>query len=124
MYKLFGFFFAIIVIIFSVNFIQAQGKTMLDEQKKENNAEFTVLKIEAKTMKFGSQMICGEIKNNTQNSYDYVQIVISLYDDSGAQIGSTIANILNLAPQSIWKFKAPVFQKDFANATITGITAY
>lgn len=48
----------------------------------------------------------GTVKNNSNKTYSYVQITFSLYDSSGAKLGTAIDNLNNLAPGEIWKFKA------------------
>ncbi|MEG2311006.1 MAG: FxLYD domain-containing protein [Clostridia bacterium] len=53
-----------------------------------------------------SYYIEGTIKNNTHKQYSYVQITLNLYDVEGAQVGSAVANINNLEPNGLWKFKA------------------
>jgi hypothetical protein len=52
--------------------------------------------------------ISGEVKNNSSHQYSYAQITFSLYDNSGAQVGTAVDNINNLEPYGIWKFKAMV----------------
>jgi exonuclease I len=56
--------------------------------------------------------IVGKIKNNTNNTYSYVQVEINLYDGSGNQVDSTITNILNLEPNKIWNFSAVVLNQE------------
>ena len=48
----------------------------------------------------------GTIKNNSDKQYSYAQVTFTLYDADGAQIGTAIANINNLEPNGVWKFKA------------------
>jgi hypothetical protein len=66
--------------------------------------------------------IGGTIKSNTDKTYSYVQVSINLYDASGAQIGSTIANTNNLEPYGTWKYKAPVLYKDVATYKVMTVT--
>ncbi len=54
----------------------------------------------------GTTYIEGEIKNNTDKSYSYVQVTFNLYDEDGAQLGTAMANINNLEPNGTWKYKA------------------
>lgn len=48
----------------------------------------------------------GIIKNNTNREYSYVQVTFNTYDKDGAQLGTAVANINNLEPNGIWKYKA------------------
>jgi hypothetical protein len=41
-----------------------------------------------------TRYITGTVKNNTAKEYSYVEIKIILYDESGAQVGSTFDNII------------------------------
>jgi hypothetical protein len=69
--------------------------------------------------------VVGSVKNNNAGkTYGYVQVTINLYDKSGAQVGSTLANINNLEPGGVWKFKAPMIEKDAASYKIKEITGF
>lgn len=73
----------------------------------------------------GVRYITGTIKNNTSKKYAYVQVDISLYDESGAQVGSTFANINNLEPDGTWKFKAVVLDdKTASKYKVTNISGW
>ncbi|OBR90730.1 hypothetical protein CLRAG_33780 [Clostridium ragsdalei P11] len=56
--------------------------------------------------------VCGTIKNLSNDSYSYVEVDINLYDASGNQVESTLANINNLEGNTSWNFKAPVINQD------------
>jgi hypothetical protein len=74
---------------------------------------------------YGVKYIAGSIKNNAGKTYSYVQVTINLYDTSGAQVGSTLANVNNLEPGGIWKFKAVVINADDAtNFKVKEITGF
>jgi len=51
----------------------------------------------------------GIIQNNTNRTYSYVQIEISLYDADGALLGTALDNVNNLEANGKWKFKAMSF---------------
>lgn len=70
-----------------------------------------------------ARYVVGTIRNNSERSYGYIQVEINLYDDSGAQVGSTLDNANNLEPGGIWKFKALITDDratKFKVADITG----
>ncbi|MFA4876561.1 MAG: FxLYD domain-containing protein [Methanoregula sp.] len=73
---------------------------------------------------YGSRYVVGSVKNNGDKTYNYVQITINEYDDSGAQVGSTLANVNNLEPGGIWKFKAYVIDKEATNFKVKEITGW
>ena len=73
---------------------------------------------------FGTKYIVGTIKNNGKRTYSYVQVTINLYDDDGAQVGSTLDNINNLEAGGTWRFKAMVFEPDATNYKIKEITGF
>ena len=68
--------------------------------------------------------ITGTVKNTKNRTYKYVQVEINLYDGSGAQVGSTMANTNNLEPGGVWKFKAIALQDEATNFKIKEITAF
>lgn len=73
---------------------------------------------------FGTKYVVGQIKNNADKTYSYVQVTINLYDDSGAQIGSTLDNLNNFEPGGVWKFKAMIFEDDATTYKIKEITGF
>lgn len=68
--------------------------------------KFSLISDEISTDSFGTTYIEGEIKNNTDKTYSYVQVTFNLYDSNGAQIGTAVDNINNLEPKGVWKYKA------------------
>jgi hypothetical protein len=56
----------------------------------------------------GGFEISGAIKNKTDQPLPYLQVRFAVLDKNGEQIGSTIANTSKVAPNTEWKFKAPV----------------
>ena len=64
------------------------------------------------------------MRNNTTKTYGYVQVSINLYDASGALIGSTLANVNNLEPGGLWKFRAAVIETGVANWRVLDVTGF
>ncbi len=56
-----------------------------------------------------STTITGTIKNNCGRSFSYVQVTFKLTDDSGAVVGTAMANQSSLDAGETWKFKAHGF---------------
>jgi hypothetical protein len=73
---------------------------------------------------FGLRMITGTVKNNTNKKYNYVQVEINLYDESGTQVDSTLANVNNLEPQSSWRFEAPVINDSAKTAKVKEVRGF
>ena len=69
-----------------------------------------------------STTITGRIRNNTAHSYGYVQVTFNLYNTAGEQVGTALANVNNLEPGTVWKFKAFGFARGttFKLGEITG----
>jgi len=76
------------------------------------------------TWSLSGNHITGVARNTGGKSFGYVQIEFNVYDSTGAQIGSTLANVNNLQPGGTWKFEAYVFEANAASARIAGITAW
>jgi hypothetical protein len=66
---------------------------------------FELLTFSASTNAY-STTVEGKVKNRTGNKYRYVSITFLLYSKSGERLGTATANVLDLEPQSTWKFKA------------------
>lgn len=66
----------------------------------------------------------GTIRNNTDRTYDYVQVEINIYDLHGNQTGSTMANCNNLEPHRKWKFKAVVLERGRYTFEVKNVTGF
>jgi hypothetical protein len=98
----------------------APVQTLSTIKPASSNSDFTFVEDHSNK---AENYIGGTIKSNTDKTYSYVQVTINLYDASGAQIGSTVANTNNLEPYGTWKYKAPVFYKDVATYKVMTVTA-
>ena len=66
--------------------------------------------------------IAGTVKNTTADTLAYVEVVISLYNASGALVGDATSNTLNLEPYGTWTFEAPITQGNVARYRVARIT--
>ncbi|MEI7814714.1 MAG: FxLYD domain-containing protein [Coriobacteriia bacterium] len=73
---------------------------------------------------YGIRYVTGTVVNNSDKNYGYVQVAINLYDAQGAQVGSTMANINNLAPGGTWKFKAPILEEACTSFKVKDVTGF
>ena len=73
---------------------------------------------------YGNLSVDGAIVNEAGTDLTYVQITFALYDSEGAQVGSAVANINNLAEGVVWKYSAvPLTMETFESSELTDISA-
>ena len=68
--------------------------------------------------------VTGAIVNKTDKEYGYLQVEINLYDNSGAQIGSTLANVNNLEAKGTWKFEAYTLKDGVKTVKVKDVTGF
>ncbi len=96
----------ILVIVIGIGAIASGGDSSVQTSNNNKQEKFTLISDKKTTDAAGTTYIEGEIKNNTDKSYSYVQVTFNLYDDNGAQLGTAVDNINNLEPNATWKYKA------------------
>ena len=89
-----------------------------------SDGKFTLVSDEGNKDTYGYITITGEIKNNTNKLYTYAQVTFTLYDESGAQVGTAMDNINNFEANGTWKFKAIGIANGSATYKCTGITGW
>ncbi|HBT20620.1 MAG TPA: DUF3426 domain-containing protein [Peptococcaceae bacterium] len=94
------------------------------ETSKSEKADLELLDSSIVKDEFGTRYVVGTVKNNTDKEYSYVQVEINLYDDSGAQVGSTLDNTNNLEPGGTWKFKAVIMEDNATKYRIKDISGF
>lgn len=75
------------------------------------------------TSEFGGT-ITGIVENRRSRKLSYAQITFNLYDESGAQVGSAMANINGLEPGGRWKFEASSFGTRFSKYKFSELTGF
>jgi len=96
------FIFFVVVSVFIGNGLE---KDIANDVILKDN--FTLESMKASKDEFGIGLyIEGNIKNNTNRKYTYVQVTFNLYDKDGLQLGTAMANINYLEPNGTWKYKA------------------
>lgn len=103
---------------------QTRTEPTPSETEPSTESGLTVVSFNWATEEYGSRYLVGTVKNNTDKQYSYVQVEFNLYDNSGAQVGSTADNINNLEPHGTWKFKAMVMEEKATRAKLKGITGF
>lgn len=76
------------------------------------------------TNKEYNSFITGRVQNKSEKTVRYAQISFNLFDDSGAQVGTAMANINNLAPSGIWKFEAIVMNDNVAKYKLAELNGF
>lgn len=56
-----------------------------------------------------SAKITGVAKNTSKKNYSYASVEFSVYDSSGNNLGTALANINNLSSGDSWRFEANLF---------------
>ena len=89
----------------------ADRKAAEDEKKyKERFIDKNGLTLDVKSLQTERDLfgitITGVVYNRNKRKLSYAQITFNIYDGSGAQVGSALANINGLEPDGTWKFSA------------------
>lgn len=96
--------------------------SMVADSSDQKKDDLEVLSYDSIT-EGGLGYVTGEIKNNTEKNYTYVQVEINMYKDETV-LGSTLANVNNLGPGETWKFKALITDKECNRYTIKEVTGF
>jgi hypothetical protein len=91
---------------------------------KGSSDDLTVIEAHFKHGQYGTRSIAGTVKNNGSKTYGYVQVSINLYDSSGSQVGSTLANVNNLEPGKSWAFDAPILEENATKFQVMDVTGF
>jgi hypothetical protein len=75
-----------------------------------------------KSGEFNVRSVVGTVKNTATKTYGYVQVSINLYDASGKQVGSTMANVNNLEPGTSWDFEAVILEDSATTFKVMDVT--
>ncbi len=101
----------------------AAAAARAEEELDANGLVLMRKSVSGKTGEFGGT-ISGIVENHRSRKLSYAQITFNLYDESGAQVGSAMANINGLEPGGKWKFEAVSFGTDFATYKFSDLTGF
>jgi ABC-type multidrug transport system fused ATPase/permease subunit len=75
---------------------------------------------------YGYLRITGTLKNLTEKKFTYASVDFIVYDESGAQIGTALANMNYWEPGGTWTFEAVCFTQIEGGCTykLTEVTAF
>lgn len=103
-----------IIIVFVIGIIVAsndsentakEGKVSTNQSTEQKQEKFTY-EITNQYNDTFSYYIEGNVKNNRNKNYSYVQIEFVCYDAAGNNLGTAMDNTNNLLANQTWKFKA------------------
>ena len=97
---------------------------LMNSFKVNRGPPLVVSNVRSGSGQFGNRVLRGTVHNNTDKQYSYAQVEINLYDRSGAQVGSTFANINNLEPNADWNFEAGVLEDSTVSFKVKKVTGY
>lgn len=119
---------AFILLFFVGSFFSFLGNSNNTNSSGPQQQVTTKAKLEAVDLKIieeqYSNYITGTIINTTGKEINYASIQINLYDESGAQIGTTADYISNLEIGGKWNFKAYLIEKGVTSYKVKEINYY
>lgn len=122
--RLFALVFLATLSVIGVISSNQHSQPVVSAAVNSSRSDLEVINYAFASGQFGNDVIQGTIRNNTGRQYKYVQVEINLYDKSGVQIGSTLANVNNLEPNGTWKFEAPLLNGGASTVRIKAVTGW
>lgn len=125
-----GAFLLFLFVTFMVGVIQGAGSSSgtatasTSTSSATTPSELQAVDVALAAGQHGMKVVRGNVTNTTGKNLSYVQVEINLFDASGVQIGSTVANVNNLAPSIKWSFEAPVLDDRANSMKVAGITSF
>lgn len=101
----------------------AEAARRAEEEYEQNGLVLLRKTVQGRQGQFDGE-ITGTVINRRTRKLNYAQITFNLYDQSGAQVGSAVANINGLEPGGKWNFKATTFGTDFSTYKINELSGF
>jgi len=95
-----------------INAKKAEEARKAEDEYDSNGLVLLWKTVKAVETQFLGMEITGTVINRRSKTLNYAQINFSIFDESGAQVGSALANINGLEPGARWNFKAQSFNKN------------
>jgi hypothetical protein len=102
---------------------RAEAARKAEEEYEANGLVLLLKTVKGTRGQFGGE-ITGTVVNRRPNKLNYAQIQFNLYDGTGAQVGTALANINGLEPGGRWNFTATTFGKDFATYKFSELSGF
>jgi hypothetical protein len=94
------------------------------KRKAEEEYDAQGLVLLRKTVKSVNGEITGTVVNRRDHKLAYAQIQFNVYDDSGAQVGTALANINGLEPGGRWNFTATSFGTNYRTYKFSELSGF
>ncbi len=120
----------VVVIVIVIFALAASCSKGVSDAVKETESKKDSLKLEENTVTTSNDgfayYIEGYVKNESNESFSYVQITYTTYDKDGNTLGTCLDNNSGLEENGRWKFKAMCLSdvEDIASYKLTEITGY
>lgn len=102
---------------------EEEAKLKAEEEYDANGLVLLRKTVQGTAGEFGGE-ITGTVVNRRSKKLGYVQIKFILYDASGAQVGTALANINDLEPGARWNFKATSFGTKFKSYKFSELSGF
>lgn len=102
---------------------EAEAARKAEEEYDANGLVLLVKTVKSVRGQFGGE-VTGTVINRRPRKLSYAQITFNLYDESGARVGTALANINGLEPGERWNFKATTFGTDFASCKFSELSGF
>lgn len=109
--------------------VESVDKTIKQEQKKSNDKDKLLQAMLDKAPKpvetkdDYSYTVEYTLKNDTGESFDYIQISADVFDKDGVKLGNNMTNITDVKPDQTFKLKLDLYQEGAASYKITSISS-
>lgn len=101
----------------------AEAARLAEEELNVDGLVLLKKTVEGKANEFGIE-ITGTVVNRRNRTLKYAQISFNVYDASGAQVGSALANINGLEAGGRWNFKATAFGQKATSYKFSNLTGF
>lgn len=108
------------------NSILAQSGALAQSGDKPKSAppDLEIIAQSGEVTDGGWIQVSGKIRNNRSKEYRYVQVVYTIYNARGEQIGTALANTLNLDAGGVWVFRAICMERGGKRFKLKELTGY
>lgn len=108
--------------------VEEIDKSIKKDEKKEANKEelLQVMLDKAKPVETKDEFTYSveyTLKNDTKESFDYIQLEADVFDKNGVKLGNNMTNITEVKPGQTFKLVLDLFQEGAASYKITKISS-
>ena len=94
------------------------------ESRNLTTSESTLLSLNASPDQFGMTTMVGEIRNDSGRAIKYAEADVNAYDANGELLGSTLTNVADWEPGTVWQFRATLAQRNISSLHLVRIEAH